>query len=56
MMTGLAGAAMWVMMGLMVLGVVAGAVTWTRRQLQERHDHQSARTHLASGKNPNRER
>jgi hypothetical protein len=40
MMTGLAGAAMWLMMGLMLLGLAAGAITWTRRRLHRRHDDQ----------------
>jgi uncharacterized iron-regulated membrane protein len=38
MMTGLAGAAMWLMMGLMLLGLAAGAITWTRRRPHRRHD------------------
>ncbi len=40
MMTGLAGAAMWLMMGLMLLGLAVGAITWTRRRLHGRHDDQ----------------
>ena len=40
MMTGLAGAAMWLMMGLMLLGLAAAAMTWTRRRLHGRHDDQ----------------
>jgi F0F1-type ATP synthase assembly protein I len=33
MMTGLAGMAMWLMMGLMLIGLAAGALTWTRHRL-----------------------
>ena len=40
MMTGLAGAAMWLMMGLMLLGLAVGAMTWTRRRLHRSHGHQ----------------
>jgi putative membrane protein len=36
MMTGLAGMAMWLMMGLMLIGITTGAITWTRRRLHRR--------------------
>ncbi len=36
MMTGLAGAAMWLMMGLMLIGLAASGITWT---LRRRHRH-----------------
>jgi hypothetical protein len=47
MMTGLAGAAMWLMMGLMLLGLAA-AITWTRRRLRGRHDDQPPPTDQAA--------
>ncbi len=34
MMTGLAGVAMWLMMGLMLIGVVSGGIAWVRRRLR----------------------
>jgi len=40
MMTGLAGAAMWLMMGLMLIGLAAGGITWTRRRLHGQPDGQ----------------
>jgi hypothetical protein len=33
MMTGMLGAAMWLMMGLMLLGLAAGGIAWVRRRL-----------------------
>lgn len=33
MMTGMLGAAMWLMMGLMLLGLAAGGIAWMRRRL-----------------------
>jgi len=36
MMTGLAGVAMWLMMGLMLVGLAASALTWTRHRLHPR--------------------
>jgi hypothetical protein len=36
MMTGLAGLAMWLMMGVMLLGVAAGGIAWMRRRLHGR--------------------
>jgi hypothetical protein len=47
MMTGLAGVAMWLMMGLMLLGLAAGAVAWTRRQIRK-----ARRPPGANGPNP----
>jgi predicted amidohydrolase YtcJ len=37
MMTGLAGAAMWLMMGLMLISLAVGCITWTRRRLHGQH-------------------
>ncbi len=36
MMTGLGGAVMWLMMGLMLVGVASGGVAWARRRLRGR--------------------
>ncbi len=36
MMTGVAGVAMWLMMGLMLIGVATGGVAWMRRHLHGR--------------------
>jgi putative membrane protein len=33
MMTGMLGVAMWLMMGLMLLGLAAGGTAWVRRRL-----------------------
>jgi hypothetical protein len=40
-MTGLAGAAMWLMMALMLIVMAAGGLTWTRRHLHRKPDHQA---------------
>jgi hypothetical protein len=34
MMTGALGAAMWVMMGLMIAAMAGGAIAWARRRLR----------------------
>jgi putative membrane protein len=36
MMTGLGGAVMWLMMGLMLVGLASGGVAWARRRLRGR--------------------
>jgi uncharacterized membrane protein len=38
MMTGLAGLAMWLMMGIMLIGLITGGIAWMRR-------HQHPRPH-----------
>jgi putative membrane protein len=40
MMTGLAGVAMWLMMGLMLIGVVSGGIAWMRRRFRGRPGNQ----------------
>jgi hypothetical protein len=56
MMTGLAGVAMWLMMGFMLIGLAAGALAWTRRRLHGRHDDQPPRADHAPQEIPKRER
>jgi putative membrane protein len=36
MMTGMLGALMWLMMGLMLVGIATGGVTWAMRRLRGR--------------------
>jgi putative membrane protein len=36
MMTGMLGVAMWLMMGLMLVGIATGGVAWARRRLRGR--------------------
>jgi uncharacterized membrane protein len=40
MMTGLAGLAMWLMMGIMLIGLVIGGIAWTWRHLHARSQSQ----------------
>jgi uncharacterized membrane protein len=40
MMTGLAGLAMWLMMGVMLIGLAAGGIAWLRRHLHARSPSQ----------------
>jgi hypothetical protein len=55
MMTGLAGIAMGLMMGLMLLGLAAGAITWTVRRLHRRHHDQPPATDQTPQEIPKRE-
>jgi putative membrane protein len=43
MMTGMLGMVMWLMMGLMLLGLAAGSIPWVRRRLKERSASPQAR-------------
>jgi uncharacterized membrane protein len=44
MMTGLAGVAMWLMMGLMLTGAATAAIAWTRRHLPRQSHSQPPAT------------
>jgi len=42
-MTGMLGVVMWLMMGLMLLGLATGSIAWVRRRLQRRSASPQAR-------------
>ncbi len=43
MMTGMLGMVMWLMMGLMLLGLATGGIAWGRRRLKGRSSSPQAR-------------
>ncbi len=43
MMTGMLGMVMWLMMGLMLLGLATGSIAWVRRRLKRRSASPQAR-------------
>jgi putative membrane protein len=43
MMTGMLGMVMWLMMGLMLLGLATGSIAWVRRRLKGRPASPQAR-------------